>query len=106
MFVPFQDKILTVEVLGGISNSFICFNPEQVKGKSDYKIQLTEKVLLKFEGETELIPVVEYEGEFIIINSSGEKLTDSLNVNPEFVNHIIDNIIERGGEEIPRRDLN
>ncbi len=106
MFVPFQKEILTVEVLGGISNDFICFNPGQINGQPDYKIQLTERILLKFEDETQLISVDDYDGEFIIVNSKGEKLTDSLNVNPQFVNQVIDSIIERGGEGIPRKDLN
>lgn len=106
VFIPFQKGVLSLEELGGISSHFICFNPDRSKGKPDYKIQLTEKVLLRFEDENELISILDYSDEFLMIDSNGNKITDSLNTNPEFVDHLINDLIERGGKGIPRGDLN
>ena len=106
LFIPFKKDVVTLEELGGINEQFICFNPDRTSGQTDYKIQLTEKILLKFEGENKLIPVQEYTEEFIIIDSSGEEITDSLNMNSSFVDHLINNLIESGDIEIPRKDLN
>lgn len=106
VLIPFQKDVLPLEELGGINPHFICFNPDRLLGKVDYKIQLTEKVLLRFEGENKLISILDYSDEFVIIDSEGETITDSLNTNPEFVDYLISDLIERGGRGVPRGDLN
>lgn len=104
--MPFQDNILPVEELGGINNNFVAFNPDRSTGKPDYKLNLTEKMLLRFEGETELVSINDFDGEFIIVNSNGVKLADSTDVNPEFVDSLINDLIERQGQERPKGELN
>ena len=106
IFMPFQDNILPVEELGGINNNFVAFNPDRSTGKPDYKLNLTEKMLLRFEGETELVSINDFDGEFIIVNSNGVKLADSTDVNPEFVDSLINDLIERQGQERPKGELN
>jgi hypothetical protein len=106
VLIPFQKGVLSLEELGGINPHFICFNPDRSMGKPDYKIQLTEKILLRFEGENRLISILDCSDEFMIIDSRGEVIADSLNTNPEFVDHLISDLIERGGRGIPRGDLN
>lgn len=106
VFVPFKEGILALEELGGINNDFICFNPDRSAGRPDYKIQFTEKMLLKFEGENQLVSIFDYEDEFIIIDSKGDVITDSLNVNPDFVENLIADITENEGAGIPKEDLN
>jgi len=108
ILIPFQGTILTVEELGGINNDFIVFNPDRSTGKPDYKLQTTDSMLLRFENETNLVSILDYPDEFIIINSKGEIITDSSNVNPEFVDMIMDSIVNDQGinQETPRKDLN
>ena len=106
ILIPFQGAVLTIEELGGISNDFVCFNPDRSEGKTDYKIQTTDAMLLKFEGSTDLVSVDDYDGEFIIINSKGEVIADSLNTNPYFVDRIIDDIIQNKGTGDTRKGLN
>ena len=106
VLIQFQGEILTVEELGGINSHFICFNPDRSSGRPDYKIHFSEKMLLRFEGETKLISIMDYPEEFVIVNSSGKVLTDSKNTSPEFVDHLMDDIIENAGLGKPRKDLN
>jgi hypothetical protein len=100
--------LIAVEELGGISNDFVVFNPERVGGKPDYKMQTTDTVLLKFEGESELVSLLDYDDEFIIINSKGEVIADSTHTNPDFVEHIVNDIFATGGnnQQIARSNLN
>lgn len=106
ILIPFQGAIITVEELGGITNDFVIFNPDRSGDEPDYKVQTADSMLLRFEGENKLISILDYNDEFIIIDSKGKTITDSLNTNPEFVEHIVNGIIERGGSGIPRKDLN
>ena len=106
VFIPFQKDVITLEELGGINPHFICFNPDRSLGKADYKIQLTEKILLRFEGENKLISILDCSDEFIMTDSKGGVIADSMNTNPEFVDHLIKDLVERGGHGIPRGDLN
>jgi hypothetical protein len=103
ILISFQGQVLTVEELGGIDPHFIIFNPDRSTGAANYKIHLTERILLRFEGETKLISILDYPDEFVIINSKGDILTDSKNTNPEFVEHFVNNL---GKEGLSRKDLN
>ena len=94
IYVPFQGNFLQLEELGGINEKFIVFNPDYSGGKPDYKIQLTEKVLARLPEEEQLIPIDELPEEFVIINSSGKQIGNSDDLNPEFVDLIIEMIID------------
>lgn len=90
LFVSFQKDFLQVEELGGINEHFIFFNPEIKEG---YKIQLTEKILVKEEGLNELISIIEYEHPFTVVNSFGVVIASSDDLNPELVDLMIDDLI-------------
>ena len=106
VFIPYQEGIVTLEELGGINKEFICFNPEMIEGGPDYKIQMADRILLKFEGEEGLISILDYKDEFIIIDSKGKKITDSLNTNPGFVRQLIQDIIDKEDSITLREDMN
>jgi hypothetical protein len=84
-FVSFKDQILRVEQLGGMDNNFIFFNPDEKTGRPDWKIQLVEKVFLRIENSDTMLTLDELESEFVIINSSGDEIGNSNDLNPEFV---------------------
>jgi hypothetical protein len=90
LFVSFQKDFMQVEEIGGINEHFIFFNPEVDEG---YKIQLTEKVLVKEEGFNELISILDYEYPFTVVNSLGVVIASSDNLNPELVDLMIENLI-------------
>ena len=108
IFIPFQGQLIAVEELGGISNDFVVFNPERINGRPDYKMQTTDTILLKFEGESKLISLLDYNDEFIIINSNGEVIADSTNTNSDFVEYLVNDIFATGGknQQIARSNLN
>ena len=93
-YVPFQGDFLRIEELGGINEHFIVFNPDYSSGKPDYKIQLTENVLVKVPTSDQLIPIYELPEEFEIINSNGDEIGDSDDLRPEFVEFIIDMVLK------------
>ena len=93
-YVPFQIGLLRIEELGGINEEFIVFNPDYSSGKPDYKIQLTENVLVKVPTSDQLIPIYELPEEFEIINSNGDEIGDSDDLRPEFVDFIIDIVLK------------
>jgi hypothetical protein len=88
-FVSFKDQILKVEKLGGMDDSFIFFNPDEKEGRSDWKIQLVEKVFLRIQNEEKLITLDEMKLDFVITNSSGDEIGNSNDLNPEFVDLIV-----------------
>ena len=92
--VSYKRDFLRIEELGGINEQFIVFNPDYSSGKPDYKIQLTEKVLAKAPTSDQLIPIYDLPEDFVIINSYGNKIGDSENLNPEFVEFIIDMVLD------------
>ncbi len=92
-WVSFQGDFLRIEELGGINEHFIVFNPDYSGGKLDYKIQLTEKVLAKTLTSDQLIPIYDLPEDFVIINSYGDEIGDSDDLNPEFVDFVFDMII-------------
>ena len=92
-YVSYKEDFLRIEELGGINEQFIVFNPEYSEGQPDYKIQLTEKVLAKTTTSDKLIPIYDLPEDFVIINSYGKEIGDSENLNPEFVDLIIDTIL-------------
>ena len=92
-YVSYKEDFLRIEELGGINEKFIIFNPDYSGGKPDYKIQLTEKVLAKMPADDQLIPIYDLPDDFVIINSYGNEIGDSNNLNPEFVDLIIDTIL-------------
>jgi hypothetical protein len=90
LFVSFQKDFLQVEKLGGINEHFIFFNPEVNEG---FKIQLTEKIFIKEDSSNELINILEYEHLFTVVNSLGVVIASSDDLNPEFVDLMIDDLI-------------
>ena len=93
-WVSFQENFFRIEELGGINEHFIVFNPDYSSGKPDYKIQLTEKVMAKITTSDQLIPIYDLPEDFVIINSYGKKIGDSENLNPEFVEFVIDMVLK------------
>ena len=108
IYIPYQSQMLTVEELGGINEEFICFNPDRSRGFDDYKIQLTEKILLKFEDEVSLISILDFpqDEHFVIVDSEGKTLTDSMNTNPDFVTDLMNRVLEGNPVQFPRKDMN
>lgn len=90
LFVSFQKNFLQVEEFGGINEDYIFFNPDKKEG---YKIQLLEKVFVAEKGTNKLINIIDYEPSFSIINSNDLVIASSDNLNPEFVDLMIDKII-------------
>ena len=93
-YVSFQKDFLRIEELGGLNEKFIVFNPDYSSGKPDYKIQLTEKVLAKMPTSGQLIPIYDLPEDFVIINSYGNEIGDSDNLNSEFVEFFIDMVFD------------
>ncbi len=95
LFVSFQNDFLQVEKLGGINQDFIFFNPEEKEG---YKIQLLEKVFVREEDSDILVNIWDYTPDFSITNSHGHVIASSDDLNPEFVDLMIDKIINIDNE--------
>ena len=84
-FVSYKDGILRVEKLGGMNDDFIFFNPEDKDGAENWKIQLAKKVFYRMESSNRMVSREDLESEYVIINSDGEEIGNSKDLNPEFV---------------------
>lgn len=98
VFVSFKDQILRVENLGGLDDKFIFFNPDEMKGQQNWKIQLVDKVFLLIENSDTMLSLDEMESEFVIVNSRGDNIGNSNDLNPEFVMLMVDMIWREAAE--------
>jgi hypothetical protein len=96
-FVSYKDQFLRIEEVGGIDEMFIAFNPDIKDNIPDYKIQIVDKVYLKKEYSFKLISINQMRENFSIINSKGDEIINSKDLNPEFVKGLMHMVFREAG---------
>jgi len=95
-FVQFQGQMLMIEEFGGMNSHLIMFNPQDNEG---YKIQVTEKVFLQFDGDNKFINIYDNEKHFLMVNSSGNVIADSVDLKSDFVETMLTALEKQNSEE-------
>lgn len=93
MYVFYQDSVLRVEEFGCMNDKFIFFNPLSQGNPPNFRIQFTEKVMLKKCGDVKMISIGEVDFKYEVLNSTGNVICDCENLVPEMVDILVNKMI-------------